>query len=45
LLSVSKGKTLIAVTHDDRLVQYFDEVLDMNLITSGMRDIVRKEET
>ena len=40
LIEVSKGKTLIAVTHDDRLAKYFDEVIDMNKMTSGMRDSV-----
>ena len=39
LVAVSKGKTLIAVTHDDRLAKYFDEVIDMNAMTSGMEDI------
>ena len=38
LCEVSKGKTLIAVTHDDRLAKYFDEVVDMNEMTSGMHD-------
>ena len=38
LISVSEGKTLIAVTHDDRLAKYFDFVIDMNKMTSGMRD-------
>ena len=38
LVEVSKGKTLIAVTHDDRLAKYFDEVIDMNEMTSGMQD-------
>lgn len=38
LVRVSKGKTLIAVTHDDRLATYFDEIIDMNQITGGMRD-------
>lgn len=38
LIEVSKGKTLIAVTHDDRLAKYFDEVIDMNEMTSGMQD-------
>ena len=40
LIEVSKGKTLIAVTHDDRLAKYFDEVIDMNEMTGGMRDTV-----
>ena len=39
LVSVSRGKTLIAVTHDDRLAKYFDVVVDMNEMTSGMRDV------
>ncbi len=38
LVKVSEGKTLIAVTHDDRLSKYFDEVIDMNEMTSGMQD-------
>ena len=29
---------LIAVTHDDRLAPYFDHVIDMNAVTSGMYD-------
>jgi putative ABC transport system ATP-binding protein len=29
LIEVARGKTLIAVTHDDRLAELFDEVLDM----------------
>ena len=43
LIEVSKGKTLIAVTHDDRLEKYFDEVIDMNQVTSGMRDTVTEK--
>ena len=39
LVAVSKGKTLIAVTHDDRLAKYFDEVIDMNAMTAGMQDM------
>ena len=35
LLAVSKGKTLIAVTHDDRLAPYFDVRIDMNEMTGG----------
>ena len=38
LVKVSEGKTLIAVTHDDRLSKYFDAVIDMNEMTSGMQD-------
>ena len=44
LMEVSKGKTLIAVTHDERLAKYFDEVIDMNEMTSGMRDTVIQKE-
>lgn len=44
LIEVSRGKTLIAVTHDDRLAKYFDEVIDMNEMTSGMRDTVIRRE-
>ena len=44
LVRVSRGKTLIAVTHDDRLAKYFDEVIDMNEMTSGMRDTVTGKE-
>lgn len=43
LVRSSKGKTLIAVTHDDRLSKYFDVVIDMNEITSGRRDITRED--
>ncbi len=43
LIQISCGKTLIAVTHDDRLAKYFDEVIDMNEITSKMRDTSIKE--
>lgn len=39
LVEVARGKTLIAVTHDDRLAKYFDAVIDMNAVTSGMRDV------
>jgi putative ABC transport system ATP-binding protein len=39
LVEVSKGKTLIAVTHDDRLAKYFDRVIDMNEMTAGMQDV------
>ncbi|MBQ9880152.1 MAG: ABC transporter ATP-binding protein [Clostridia bacterium] len=44
LVKVSAGKTLIAVTHDDRLGKYFDEVIDMNTVTSGMQDAAAGEE-
>lgn len=44
LVEASRGKTLIAVTHDDRLASYFDEVIDMNEMTSGMRDTVTGKE-
>lgn len=38
LTEISKGKTLIAVTHDDRLCKYFDCVIDMNEMTGGRYD-------
>ena len=44
LVAVSKGKTLIAVTHDDRLAKYFDEVIDMNEMTAGMQDMPSEKE-
>ena len=39
LIDVSKGKTLIAVTHDDRLAKYFDFTINMNEVTGGRRDV------
>ena len=39
LTEASYGKTLIAVTHDDRLAKYFDFVIDMDDITSGTVDV------
>ena len=44
LVRVSEGKTLIAVTHDDRLAKYFDFVVDMNEVTGGMRDTGKEGE-
>jgi putative ABC transport system ATP-binding protein len=43
LVRVAQGKTLIAVTHDERLAKYFDEVVDMNDMTDGMQDVCEKE--
>ena len=40
LIEVSRGKTLIAVTHDERLAKYFDVIIDMNEMTSGICDTV-----
>ena len=37
LIEVSRGKTLIAVTHDERLAKYFDHTIDMNEVTAGGR--------
>ena len=34
LSRAASGRTLIAVTHDERLAEYFDVVLDMNKVTS-----------
>ena len=39
LVEISKGKTLIAVTHDERLGKYFDYTIDMNEMTGGRRDV------
>ncbi|MBO5262399.1 MAG: ABC transporter ATP-binding protein [Clostridia bacterium] len=39
LTNIAKGKTLIAVTHDDRLCKYFDHVIDMNDMTGGRYDV------
>lgn len=39
LVEISKGKTLIAVTHDERLSKYFDYIIDMNEMTGGRRDV------
>ena len=37
LLNAAKGKTLICVTHDERLCELFDEVIDMNTVASAMK--------
>lgn len=39
LVEISKGKTLIAVTHDERLGKYFDYTIDMNEMVGGRRDV------
>ena len=39
LVEISQGKTLIAVSHDERLAKYFDYVIDMNEMTGGRRDV------
>jgi putative ABC transport system ATP-binding protein len=44
LVRVAQGKTLIAVTHDERLTKYFDEVIDMNDMTDGMQDVCKRGE-
>lgn len=36
LIRNAKGKTLICVTHDDRLAELFDEVIDMNTVASAL---------
>lgn len=43
LCEISRGKTLIAVTHDERLAGYFDCVIDMNEMTGGRRDAAAEE--
>ncbi|MBQ8407914.1 MAG: ABC transporter ATP-binding protein [Clostridia bacterium] len=35
LIQISEGKTLIAVTHDERLGKYFDYTIDMNKMVGG----------
>ena len=35
LLTAAKGKTLICVTHDERLAELFDEVIDMNQVAAS----------
>ena len=40
LMEISEGKTLIAVTHDERLGKYFDHIIDMNAVTGGKRDLI-----
>ncbi len=35
LLAISHGKTLIAVTHDERLAKYFDVTINMNDMVGG----------
>ena len=35
LIEISKGKTMIAVTHDERLGKYFDYTIDMNKMVGG----------
>ena len=43
LIEVSADKTLIAVTHDERLAKYFDAVIDINDMTDGQRDMTLDE--
>ena len=38
LTEIARGKTLIAVTHDERLCKYFDCVIDLNEMTGGRYD-------
>mgnify|MGYP003290206171 CR=1 FL=1 len=38
LAEVSEGKTLIVVSHDERLTKYFDVVIDMNDMTSSYEE-------
>ena len=39
LINASVGKTLIVVTHDDRLAKYFDYVINMDNITSREEEL------
>ena len=43
LTRIAEGKTLIAVTHDDRLAKYFDVVVDMNRMTGGQYHVEVQE--
>ena len=43
-MRAAQGKTLIAVTHDERLSEYFDVVIDMNKMTSGIKDVILPKE-
>lgn len=38
LMEAAKGRTLICVTHDDRLSELFDEVIDMNGMASTLME-------
>ena len=38
MLSIAEGKTLVAVTHDDRLAPLFDCIIDMNDIASSVSE-------
>ena len=38
LIEAARGKTLICVTHDDRLAELFDVVIDMNDIASSTEE-------
>lgn len=38
LIDIAKGKTLIAVTHDERLGKYFDVTININDYIGGRRD-------
>ena len=44
LTKSANGKTLIAVTHDERLAKYFDIVIDMNEMTGGITDVISPKE-
>ena len=39
LIDISRGKTLIAVTHDERLSKYFDVTIDMNKMIGGRENV------
>ena len=44
LLNASRGKTLIAVSHDERLVPLFDECVNMNTVASACSEPSGKKE-
>ena len=39
LIDISRGKTLIAVTHDERLSKFFDVTIDMNKMIGGRENV------
>ena len=42
LIENAQGGTLIAVTHDDRLAEMFDETLDMNAVAEAFGEEAAK---
>lgn len=44
LIAAAKGRTLICVTHDDRLAEMFDEVIDMNKLATAVEEEAEKHD-